>query len=105
MERHSRFPGTLAEAAAEPARTLSSWQGAGELAAIPQPPCRAGDLARPPRWHRARPGEELRAAREGKGLCHLLWGGKKNKQGKRTFFWYGGFREMSLGFIFIVYCP
>lgn len=101
MERHSRFPGTLAEAAAEPARTLSSWQGAGELAAIPQPTCRAGALARPPRWHRPQPGKDVRTGREGKGFA--IFCGKK--KGKRTLFWYGGFLEMSLRFIFIVYCP
>lgn len=67
MKLHNRFSGTLAEAAAEPARTLSSWQGEGALAAILQPMCRAGELARPGRcgWQQAESSEEVRAGGEG----------------------------------------
>lgn len=79
MERHSRAPGRLAEAVAEPARTLSSWQGAGELAAIPQPPRRAGDLALAPRSARQRGAGSK--ARERKGALPSSVGGEK--MGKR----------------------
>lgn len=71
MKSHNRFSGTLAEAAAEAARTLSSWQGEGALAAIPQPTCRAGELARPGRrgWQQAEPGKEVWAGGEGNGFA------------------------------------
>lgn len=61
MKSHNRFSGTLAEAAAEPARTLSSWQGEGALGAIPQPTCCAGELAEP--------GGGVRAGGEGKAFA------------------------------------
>lgn len=65
------IPGTLAEAAAEPARTLSCWQGAGELAAIPQGPGTALRQAK----RCGRRGEE-------RGLPPSLG----NRKGERTLF-------------------
>lgn len=67
MKLHNRFSGTLAEVAAEPARTLSSWQGEGAFAAILQPMCHAGKLAQPGQcgWQQAEPSEEVRAGGKG----------------------------------------
>lgn len=75
MKSHNRFSGTLAEAAAEPARTLSSWQGEGVLAAILQPTCRAGKLAQPGRrgWQQAEPSKEMQAGGEG-NVFAIFWG-------------------------------
>ena len=86
MKLHNRFSGTLAEAAAEPARTLSSWQGEGVLAAILQPTCHAGELAQPGwcGWQQTEPGKEVRAG--GEGGTFLPSSGEK-KKGKGTLFW------------------
>jgi len=52
---------------AEPARTLSSWQGEGLLPAILQPTCHAGELAQPRwrGWQQAEPGKEAWGGGEG----------------------------------------
>lgn len=91
MKSHNQFSGTLAEAAAEPARTLSSWQGEGALTAILQPTCHAGELAQPGQrgWQQAEPSKEAQAGGEGNGFGMVLPSSKGKKKRKRDSFLVG----------------
>lgn len=102
MKPHKRFSGTLAEAAAEPARTLSSWQGEGVLAAILQPPCRAGDAAKAA-WLAAGSAQRRGTGRrERERFCHLLGRGRKKRKRDSFFGRYVSRRCLSGSYLLFI---